>query len=611
MQTITVKHKIKTRKENDYAIRKKIGEIEKPRSTVAAKSTVWFIHNNSKNKQLYFRRIAKMKRFTLLFAVLLMMIGVAQIFAAGTPAGTIIKNWATGNYKDANGNAMTPVNSDTVSTTVSQVAGVNVDPDGNKTLAHNSFVDYAVTITNTGNGDDTFSLGAGTITTGSSSFSETIYFDANRNGVKDAGETTVTSSTGALNADSSYYVVVRVAVTGGAHDEVATTTVTGTSTFNGGVNDTATLTSDVTAALITGTIQITDDNTPAPGQAYTYRVDFQNDGDETAYSTTLSLPVPANTQYVAGSMTLNGGTLTDGSGDDEGTWAAGSGTIVVGSLAASGSGYITYQVRVNTGVASGTVITNTVDIDYDDSIPLAYTTVQVSTSGASNATVSQEYGIFTEVADDSLEGDPSDDVTFSIKVKNTGNGTDDYDITKSGGLGWTWVYYPDDNNDGTPDGAAITNTGSISAGDSTYILARVSIPAGTADETVDETDVTFTSTGNGSVSSTETLTTTVTAPVLSLSKTVLPTGNQPPQTVLTYSVVVTNNGTGEATQVVVTDNIPSNTTYEGSSLTINGAPKTDGTGDDEASCDGTTATFNLGTMASGASATVSFQVKID
>jgi uncharacterized repeat protein (TIGR01451 family) len=552
-----------------------------------------------------------MKRFTFLFAVLLIMIGAAQIFAAGTPAGTIIRNWATGNYKDANGNSMTPVNSDTVSTTVSQVAGVDVGPNGNKTLAHNSFADYAVTITNTGNGDDTFSLSANTSTTGSSSFSETIYLDANRNGVKDAGETTVTSSTGALDADSSYYVIVRVSVTGGAYNEVATTTVEGESVFDSGINDSATLTSDVTAALIAGTIQITDNNTPAPGQAYTYRVDFQNNGDETAYSSTLSLPVPTNTQYVTGSMTLNGGSLTDGSGDDAGTWSAGSGTIVVGSLASSGSGYITYQVRVNAGVASGTVITNTVDIDYDDSIPVAYTTVEVSTSGASNATVSQVYGITTSVADDSLEGDPSDNVQYSIKAINTGNGTDSYEITTSGGLSWTWVLYLDDNNDGTPDGAAITNTGNISSGDSTYILAVVTIPAGTADETVDETDVTFTSDGDGGVSSTETLTTTVTAPILSLSKSVNPTGNQPPGTTLTYSVVVTNSGTGQATQVVVTDNIPANTTYVDGSLIINSVSKTDATGDDEASCDDVTATFNLGTMASGASATVSFQVTIN
>lgn len=552
-----------------------------------------------------------MKRLTLLLAVLFIVTGSAQIYAAGTPAGTVIENWAVGNYRDANDNIMPSVNSDTVYTTVSQVAGVDVSPDGNKTLAHNSFVDYAVTITNTGNGDDTFSLSVGTITNRSSSFTDSIFIDANRNGVKDAGETSETASTGVLEADSSYYVIVRVTISGGEWDEVLTSTVTGTSTYNGSVSDIATLTSNVTAALIDGTIQITDDNTPAPGQAYTYRVDFQNNGDEIAYSTTLSLPVPTNTQYVAGSMTLNGTPLTDNADADAGTWAAGSGTIVVGNLAVSGNGYITYQVRVNLGVTAGTVITNIVDIDYDDSIPVAYTTVQVSTSGASNATVSQDYGITTEVADDSLEGDPSDDVTFSIKVKNTGNGDDDYDITKSGGLGWTWVYYLDANNDGTPDGAPLTNTGTISAGDSTYILAVVTIPAGTADETVDETDVTFTSTGNGSVDSTERLTTTVTAPVLSLSKSVDPTGNQPPGTVLTYSVVVTNNGTGQATQVVVTDNIPDHTSYVDESMEIDTVDKTDQTGDDEASCDDVTATFNLGTMDSGASHTVSFQVEID
>jgi hypothetical protein len=52
MQTITVKHKIKKRKENNDAIREKIGGIEKSRSAVTAVLPVWFINNDSKNNSI-------------------------------------------------------------------------------------------------------------------------------------------------------------------------------------------------------------------------------------------------------------------------------------------------------------------------------------------------------------------------------------------------------------------------------------------------------------------------------------------------------------------------------------------------------------------------------
>ena len=44
-----------------------------------------------------------------------------------------------------------------------------------------------------------------------------------------------------------------------------------------------------------------------------------------------------------------------------------------------------------------------------------------------------------------------------------------------------------------------------------------------------------------------------------------PGGNQPPGATLTYTVLVTNNGTGSASAVVVNDPIPANTTYVGGS----------------------------------------------
>jgi uncharacterized repeat protein (TIGR01451 family) len=84
--------------------------------------------------------------------------------------------------------------------------------------------------------------------------------------------------------------------------------------------------------------------------------------------------------------------------------------------------------------------------------------------------------------------------------------------------------------------------------------------------------------------------------------------------VLTYTVTVTNNGTGAAQLVVLTDPVPANTTYQPGTITQDGASRTDGADADNADYDVTNAgeiTVDIGTLASGASTTITFQVMID
>src|SRR6056297_3534285 len=91
--------------------------------------------------------------------VLVSILAMSFAYAAGTPAGTAITNFATGEYSDANGNALPNVTSNTVTTIVSQVAGVDISPEtssSNVILA--STVAFPLTLTNTGNGSDTFDL---------------------------------------------------------------------------------------------------------------------------------------------------------------------------------------------------------------------------------------------------------------------------------------------------------------------------------------------------------------------------------------------------------------------------------------------------------------------
>ena len=84
------------------------------------------INGKIKNRKSNREEDSTMRKIFLTFAVLLLTAVVAapEAMASGTLAGTAISNQAYADYKDANGNAMTRVYSNTVTTTVSRVAGV-------------------------------------------------------------------------------------------------------------------------------------------------------------------------------------------------------------------------------------------------------------------------------------------------------------------------------------------------------------------------------------------------------------------------------------------------------------------------------------------------------
>ena len=95
------------------------------------------------------------KRFTLCVALTLLVVAfAADSFAAGTPAGTVISNTAIADYEDANANALQSI-SNTVTTTVSQVAAVDISPASNSSNADpGDTVCYLHTVTNNGNDSD-------------------------------------------------------------------------------------------------------------------------------------------------------------------------------------------------------------------------------------------------------------------------------------------------------------------------------------------------------------------------------------------------------------------------------------------------------------------------
>ncbi len=82
-----------------------------------------------------------------------------------------------------------------------------------------------------------------------------------------------------------------------------------------------------------------------------------------------------------------------------------------------------------------------------------------------------------------------------------------------------------------------------------------------------------------------------------------------------YTLLVTNpSATNDAASVVVVDDIPANTTYVAGSITLGAVAKTDAADVDEADYNATNATavtVNVGALAAGASATITFDVTVD
>jgi len=91
-----------------------------------------------------------------MFAIVAMLSQPSQAFAAPV-AGTVIGNQAAATYTDGS-NAPRTATSNTVNTTVQQVAAFTLVTDQYKQVAPGGTVYFGHTLTNNGNGADTFPL---------------------------------------------------------------------------------------------------------------------------------------------------------------------------------------------------------------------------------------------------------------------------------------------------------------------------------------------------------------------------------------------------------------------------------------------------------------------
>jgi uncharacterized repeat protein (TIGR01451 family) len=401
----------------------------------------------------------------------------------------------------------------------------------------------------------------------------TTFVSASNSGSNIGG--VVTWNIGTVNANTTASVTETVAIPFG----ITGTTLTNTVTLANGY--TANRTAAVTTTLGRPILLIskrTNFSARTPGQAVTFTVDVTNGGNGTANTAVMTDTIPAYmttsltaTKSVAWVQVTNGGsgyvsapTVTMAGGATATAIISG-GSVVAVRVTSGGSGYVsapavTFGSGAATAVAglgtvavSGSTVTFTMATIPGGTTASFYIPCTVNSTGvpAGSTVVTNS----ASVADNYTSAGPA---TATVTITATPVLT----LTETATPIARRVVFVDVTNGGSftspPTGVTISGNGC------TGVVATVSTspaagdPSATGPYTV--TGVTITNAGSGCTAG---LLPTVafTGGVQTIAPTTIPTVGPAPGDTITYAITVTNTGNADASGVVVTGNVPANTTY--------------------------------------------------
>ena len=317
-----------------------------------------------------------------------------HVFAAGTPAGTIVTSTATMNCML--GGVAQPPQSAAASFTVDRRINMTVTKLGDVTTAPTQTnVALPFLITNTGNTALRFALQAQSRGTNTWSMNNVrIYRDNDGNGSLNAGDTLYADAAtfGDVLSDATVSVLI-IADTPGSvlagqsamYDLIAAAVDAGTLNVSvqtagpntGGVDtvfadsagsaagDTArdgrhsgfgvfSVSGSSANVVLNKTVTILDQwggNQPIPGATLRFTIMVIVTGSGTANNVVITDPLPANTTYIANSLRLNNGALTDvndGDAGDVGQTTVNTVTVRLGNMtSATPAQTIRFDVKIN------------------------------------------------------------------------------------------------------------------------------------------------------------------------------------------------------------------------------------------------------------------------
>jgi uncharacterized repeat protein (TIGR01451 family) len=452
-----------------------------------------------------------------------------------------------------------------------------------------STINYTITLSNTGDvpatgvtvsdpvpGGTTYVTGSGGVLNGGTVVFSNVTVPAASNGTP--GTTSVSFSVTVNSGDANGLSIPNTA----SFTNVNTANCVQGSATPANSCDTNTVYEVVKYPVLAAT-KATPDNGPTvkPGDTITYQIKLTNSGQADATNVTITDPVPAGTKWVSG-----------------GTYDPGTNTVSFSGLTVpAGQSLIeTFVVTVNANDTNGEVIPNTATFTNENTPNCPATSATCNTN-----TVTQT--VEFPIVEASKAADPASGsivnlgqtITYTISVQNYGlldatnvtvtdpvpAGTDLGQINNggsaTGGL-ITWTV-PD-----VPAGTWNTTTKTVTPGTAETVSFTVTVdPADANGQTILNTasasnvntpNCTTTDSTPAGECDTNTTTHTVNFPVVTAAKTSNPGDGATvaPGDTISYTITLTNAGLADATNVVVTDNVPAGTTLSsiGNSGTVNG-----------------------------------------
>ena len=456
--------------------------------------------------------------------------------SAPTPSGYsgTLPNTATAT--PTNGSAASGSATDTV-----LAPSLSVTETGNGTVNSTDPVSFTVTVSNTGPGT-AYNVNLNDPLPDSGHLSWTITNSNDPNATISGG--TLSDVIASLASGGSVTITVGASTAAG-YSATLPNTATVTSSNNSPGSLTATATDTVLAPNVTvtksgsGTVNSTD--------PVSFTVTVSNTGPGTAYNVNLNDPLPDSadlswtiTNSNDPNATISGGTLSD----------------VIASLASGGS--VTITVGASTAAGYSATLPNTATVTSSNNSPGGQTASATDTVQAPNLSI-------TETGNSTTVTSPGT-VFFTITVSNSGPGTA-YNVNLNDPLpdathlSWT-IDSSTDSTAAISSGTLSDAIGSLAAGDSVVITVSASAPGGYSNTLPNTATASASNNSPGSVSDSWT-DNVIAAGGLSISKTDATggssitgsTGTFTPGLPVTYTIIVTNNGS-TADGVAVSDPMP-------------------------------------------------------
>jgi len=311
-------------------------------------------------------------------------------------------------------------------------------------------------------------------------------------------------------------------------------------------DDTATVTLNRPTLTVTKTSTDVDGGDLDPEDVIRYSITVENaaGASKTATGIVLVDSIPANTTYVADTITQDSAARTDaadGDNADFGASNAGAVTVTIASLAAGAQTTVTFDVTVNDTVADGDTVVNQAIASED--------CLEDTASNTTSDTVTVTPGIDVEKSTNGLDADAAP----GPYVLTAGSVTWGYVVTNTGNVKVNQVAVVDD-----VEGSVLCPMNSLNAGETMTCTSKVS--AATAGQYVNTATVTGKTPGNVDVTDADPSHYFGATTVIDIQKS---TNGQDADTApgvfilvgdpVTWSYQVTNTGNVDLDPVTVTD----------------------------------------------------------